>query len=74
MSRPIMWNFVRNGLNTPSSTNLEFISNIICLENHQLAQLGVDGCLYVYSKLHKFFPSKKTPVHRIKIVFMNLVA
>ena len=69
MSRPIMWNFVRNGLNTPSATNLEFISNIICLENHQLAQLGVGGCLYVYSELHKLFPSKKDPLYTESKIF-----
>ena len=35
MQRPIMRNFVRNGLDTPSSNDLELISNIDCLENYQ---------------------------------------
>ena len=71
MSRPIMWNFVRNGLDTPSSTDLEFTSNIVCLKNYQLAQLGVGRRLYVSKEFHKLFPPKKwPPVKRIKNFFL----
>ena len=70
----LCWNgLVGNGLDTPSSTELEFISNIICLKNYQLAQLRVGRCLYVSEDFMNFFREKMTPCKPNQFFFCCIV-